>query len=107
MISSKESPSADLVEDIVAYKSGILPGRNRSKQKHDENTIYKPRGIGGLYITKFHIKRKVLGENESEAESGVDSPLGGAARGGSAPQGGVSHPGSIPSLFRFVAFLID
>ena len=51
---------------------------------------------------KFHNKRKVLGENGSEAEFGVASPPGGAARGGPAPWGGVGHPGSgsVPFLLR-------
>ena len=44
---------------------------------------------------KFHNKRKVLGENKSEAESGVATPPGGVARGEAPPQGGVSHPGSV------------
>ena len=82
----------------------VCPGRNRSKRKYDENTIYEPREIQGLYITKFHIKRKVLGENESEAESGVDSPPGDAAKGGPVPQGGVSHPGSVSVIFFLRSF---
>jgi hypothetical protein len=39
-----------LAEAMVLLKLRTTPDRNRSKQKHDENTIYRPRAIRGGYI---------------------------------------------------------
>jgi hypothetical protein len=37
-----------LEESMVLLKLRSTPDRNSSKQKHDENTIYKPRAIRGV-----------------------------------------------------------
>jgi hypothetical protein len=37
-----------LEEAILPLKLGSTPDRNRSKQKHNENTIYRPRAIRGV-----------------------------------------------------------
>jgi hypothetical protein len=37
-----------LVETMVPLKLRTTPDKNRSKRKHDEKTIYGPRGIWGI-----------------------------------------------------------
>jgi hypothetical protein len=37
-----------LAEAMVPLKLRTTPNRNRSKQKHDENMIYRPRAIRGV-----------------------------------------------------------
>jgi hypothetical protein len=37
-------------EDMMPLKLRTTPDRNRLKQKHDENTTYRPRVIRGGYI---------------------------------------------------------
>jgi hypothetical protein len=37
-----------LAEAMVPLKLRTAPDRNRSKQKHDENMIYRPRAIRGV-----------------------------------------------------------
>src|SRR5215216_3503056 len=94
MISSKGSPLDVPEEDIVAPNLRLHlaeTDRNKNTTKTRYTNLRRSRG---LYITKFHVKRKVLGENGSKTESWVASPPGGAARGGPAPWGGVGHPGS-------------
>jgi hypothetical protein len=48
MVSTREFSSDEPGEDMVAPKLGTTPDRNRSKQKHDENTIYRPWAIWGV-----------------------------------------------------------
>jgi hypothetical protein len=48
MMSAREFSSYEPDEDMAAPKLGTTPNRNRSKQKHDENTIYRPRAIRGV-----------------------------------------------------------
>jgi hypothetical protein len=45
MMSAREFFSDEPDEDMAAPKQGTTPDRNRSKQKHDENMIYRPRVI--------------------------------------------------------------
>ena len=104
LISSKESLSADPVEDIEATNLRFLPGRNRSKQKHDENTIYEPREIRGIIYYKVSYQKEGTGRKRVGDESGVATPPGGAARGGLTPQGGVGHPGSGSVPFSLRSF---
>jgi hypothetical protein len=47
-MSTREFSSDELDEDMVTLKLRTTPDRNRSKQKHNENTIYKPRAIWGV-----------------------------------------------------------
>jgi hypothetical protein len=49
MMSAREFSSDEPDEDMVALKLRTAPDRNRSKQKHDKNTIYIPWVIWGLY----------------------------------------------------------
>jgi hypothetical protein len=35
-------------EDMVALKLITVPDKIKSKQKHDENTIYRPQAIRGV-----------------------------------------------------------
>src|SRR4051812_17872405 len=54
-----------LLAFVVGGDHGALnlrrfPDRNRSKRKHDENTMHEPWGIRGLYIMKFQCIKKVL-----------------------------------------------
>ena len=94
MISSNESPEDDPEEDLVAPNLGFYLAET-DRNKNTTKTQYTNLGRSeGLYIMKFLLKRKLLEENESEMESWVASPPGGAARGGPAPWGGVGHPGS-------------
>jgi hypothetical protein len=58
MMSAKEFSSDEPDEYMAAPKLGTTPDRNRSKQKHDENTIYRPQAIRGLYRQKLNIKTK-------------------------------------------------
>jgi hypothetical protein len=48
MMSAREFSSDELDEDMVTLKLRTTPNRNRSKQKHDENMIYKPWAIRGV-----------------------------------------------------------
>jgi hypothetical protein len=48
MTSAREFSSDEPDEYIAAPKLRTTPDRNRSKQKHDENTIYIPRAIRGI-----------------------------------------------------------
>jgi hypothetical protein len=48
LISAREFSSDGPDEDIVTSKLRTIPDRNSSKQKHDENTIYKPQKIWGV-----------------------------------------------------------
>jgi hypothetical protein len=48
MMSAREFSSDELEEDMVALKLRTSPNRNRSKQKHDENMIYRPQAIRGV-----------------------------------------------------------
>jgi hypothetical protein len=49
MMSAREFSSDEPKEDMVALKLRIAHDRNRSKQKHNEKMIYRPRAIWGLY----------------------------------------------------------
>jgi hypothetical protein len=81
------------------------PDRNRSKQKHDENTIYRPWAMRGLYRQKLNIKTKSQEETGKEMSSEVNSPQGGMASRGPVPPGGVEPPGSVSNLFSSCDFL--
>jgi hypothetical protein len=48
MMSAREFSSDEPEEDMVALKLRTAPDRNRSKQKHDENMIYRPWAIRGV-----------------------------------------------------------
>jgi hypothetical protein len=48
MMSAREFSLDEPDEDMAALKLGTTPDRNRSKQKHDENTIYRPQVIRGV-----------------------------------------------------------
>jgi hypothetical protein len=48
MMSAREFSLDEPDEDMVALKLGTTPDINRSKQKHDENTIHRPRVIQGV-----------------------------------------------------------
>ena len=50
----------------------VCPGRNRSKQKHDENTIYEPRGIRGIIYYEVSYQKEGTGRKR----------VGGGVRGG-------------------------
>jgi hypothetical protein len=41
---------------MMLPKLKTTPDRNSSKQKYDENTIYKPWAIWGLYRQKLNIE---------------------------------------------------
>jgi hypothetical protein len=47
-MSAREFSSDEPNEDMVALKLRTTLDRNRSKQKHDENMIYKPQAIRGV-----------------------------------------------------------
>jgi hypothetical protein len=48
MMSAREFSSDELEEDMVALKLRTAPDRSRSKQKHDENMIYRTQAIRGV-----------------------------------------------------------
>jgi hypothetical protein len=48
---------------MIPQKLRTTPDRNRSKQKHDENTIYRPRAIRGVIKAKIKHRNKVTGGN--------------------------------------------
>jgi hypothetical protein len=48
MMSAREFSLDEQDEDMVTLKLRTTPDRNISKQKHDENTIYRPRAIRGV-----------------------------------------------------------
>jgi hypothetical protein len=48
MMSAREFSLDEPEEDMVALKLRTVSDRNRSKQKHDEKTIYRPRGLRGI-----------------------------------------------------------
>jgi hypothetical protein len=108
MMSAREFSSDEPDEDMAAPKLGTTPDRNRSKQKRNENTIYRPRVIRGLYRRKLNIKMKSQEETGTKTSSGVDSPQGGAARRGPAPPGGEEPPDSVSNQFlsRDFSYLI-
>jgi hypothetical protein len=58
MTSAREFSSDEPDKDMVALKLRTAPDRNKVKQKHDENTIYRPRAIRGLYRRKLNIEMK-------------------------------------------------
>jgi hypothetical protein len=47
-MSARDFSSDELEEDMVALELRTTPDRNRSKQKHDEKTIYRPQAIWGV-----------------------------------------------------------
>jgi hypothetical protein len=51
-MSMKEFSLDDPEEDMAALYLRMKSGRNRSKPKHDERTIYGPRGIRGIIYQK-------------------------------------------------------
>jgi hypothetical protein len=108
MMSAREFSSDELEEDMVALKLRTAPDRNRSKQKHDKNTIYRPRAIRGLYRQKLNNETKAEEEIGTETSSEANTPQGGAASRGPAPPGGVDPPGSVSNSFssRDFSYLI-
>jgi hypothetical protein len=92
----------------VPLKLRIAPGRNRSKQKHNEKMIYKPRAIRGLYRRKFNNKMKTREETGMETSSEANTPQGGTASKGSVPRCGVEPLGSVSNSFlsRDFSYLI-
>jgi hypothetical protein len=84
---------------MAPLKLGTTPDKNKSKQKHDENMIYRPRAIRGLYRQKFNNKMKAQEETGMEMSSEATSPPGGMASRGSMPRCGVEPPGSISYSF--------
>jgi hypothetical protein len=99
MISTREFSSDGPVEDIVTPKLRTIPDRNSSKQKHDENMIYRPRVLRGLYKQKLYIERKSQEETGMETSSRVDSPQGSTSWGGPMPPGGEEPPDSVSCPF--------
>jgi hypothetical protein len=79
MMSAREFSSDEPDEDMVALKLRKALDRNRSKQKHDEKTIYRPRAIWGLYRQKLNIETKSQEEIGTETSSEANTPQGGAA----------------------------
>jgi hypothetical protein len=79
MMFAREFSSDEPDEDMVTLKLRTTPDRNRSKRKHDENTIYRPRAIRGLYRRKLNIETKSQEKTGTETSSGVVSPQGGVA----------------------------
>jgi hypothetical protein len=84
---------------MMPLKLRTTPDRNRSKQKHDENMIYRPRVIRGLYRQKLNIEAKSQEETRMEKSSEANSPQGGVASRGAAPPGGVEPQGSVSNSF--------
>jgi hypothetical protein len=89
---------------MVPLKLQTTPDRNRSKQKHDENTIYRPQAIRGFYRQKVNIKTKAHEETETKMSSEADTPQGGVTSRGPAPPGGVEPPGSVSNSFSSCGF---
>jgi hypothetical protein len=58
MMSTREFSLDEPDKDMVTLKLRTTPDRNRSKRKYEENTIYKPRAIWGLYRRKLNIEKK-------------------------------------------------
>jgi hypothetical protein len=99
MISAREFSSDGPDEDIATQSGEQSPGRNSSKQKHDEKMIYRPRGLRGLCRRKLYIKAKSQEETGTKTSSEVFSHQGGAARGGPTPPVCEEHPDSFSCLF--------
>jgi hypothetical protein len=99
IMSAREFSSDEPYKDMVALKLRTAPNRNRSKQKHEENTIYRPWAIRGVYRGKLNIETKSQEEFGTETSSEVNSPQGGAASRRPAPPSGVEPPGSISNPF--------
>jgi hypothetical protein len=97
-----------LSEAMMPLKPRTTPDRNRSKQKYDENMIYRPWAIRGLYRRKLNIKTKSQEETGTKTSSEADTPQGGAASRGPAPPGGVEPQGSVSNSFssRDFSYLI-
>jgi hypothetical protein len=73
--------------------------KNRSKQNHDENMIYRPRVIQGLYRQKFNNETKAQEETGTETSSEVTRPQGGAASRGPRHEVVYEPPGSVSNSF--------
>jgi hypothetical protein len=89
---------------MMPLKLRKTPNKNRSKQKHDESTIYRPWPIRGLYRRKLNIETKSQEETRRKMSSKTNSPQGGATRRGPAPPGGVEPPGSVSNPFSSLDF---
>jgi hypothetical protein len=61
MMSAREFSSDEPDENMAAPKLRTTPDINRSKQKHDKNTIYRPRAIWGVIKAKIKHQSKVTG----------------------------------------------
>jgi hypothetical protein len=53
---------------MMPLKLRTAPDRNRSKQKHDKNTIYRPRAIRGVILVKTKHRNENTGENQDGNE---------------------------------------
>ena len=63
-----------LVDTIVLLNfQRVCPGRNISKQKHEENTIYEPRGIRGVIY--YEVSYQKEGTRRKRVGGGVRSGL--------------------------------
>jgi hypothetical protein len=108
MMSAREFSSDKPDEDMMTLKLRTTPNRNSSKQKHGENTIYKPWVIRGVIKAKIKHRNKITGGNRDGNELQVVSPQGGAAWSGTVPPGGEESPDSVscPFLSRDFSYLI-
>jgi hypothetical protein len=84
--------------DASKTEKNLLTEIDRT-QKHNENMIYRPRAIRGLYRQKLNIEMKSRKETRMETSSGVVSPHRGRARRGPTPPGGEEPPDSISYPF--------
>jgi hypothetical protein len=84
---------------MMPLKLRTAPDRNRSKQKHIENTIYRPRAIRGLYRRKLNIEMKSQEETGTEMSFEAGTPQGGATSRGPAPPSGEEPPDSVSNPY--------
>jgi hypothetical protein len=68
MMSAREFSSDEPDENMAAPKLRTTSDRNKSKQKHDENMIYRPRVIRGVLYVKIKHQNKVTGGNRDGNE---------------------------------------
>ena len=103
--SSMGSFPLSLADTIVLLSlQRVCPSRNRSKQKHDENTIYGPLGVRGVIY--YEVSYQKEGTRKKRVGGGV---LGGLTtwwrgQGWAVPWGGVGHPGSVSVPFSLRSF---
>src|SRR3954464_2459289 len=79
--------------DHDALKLRRFPYRNRSKRKHDENTMHEPRGIRGVIYYEVSMHKEGTGmKTRRRRSSGGSHPLQ-AWPAGARAWGGCVHPG--------------